>query len=121
MWRTASRNERQPSSTWATSSERFIRAARSEVAGIVVFAIRLLQHLHLLADGRHRARTLDERGHELAMGLRRRAQPVHGLAPAAGVALRSHVVDELELFALDIGIDSEHRDLLGRLAVGVLV
>src|SRR5207237_3723247 len=97
--RTASRKLRQPSSTCASSS--------LEVPGVVVLAIRLLQDLDLLAHGGHRARALDERGHQLAVQLRLCAQTVHRLAPPARVPLRPRLVDPRDLLALDLGIDRE--------------
>src|SRR6266545_2398922 len=121
---TASRNGIQASLTRRSSSARVAipsaEAPGSEVAGVVVLAIDLLQHRDLLADGRARPGALEEGRHERRARAGRLAQTVDRSAPAVRVARGAHVADALDLAAFDVGVDRERRHL--RLArLGVLV
>src|SRR5687767_6520398 len=113
MRATAPRKGTHPARTFAMSSTGVTVAPASawlEIAGVPVDAMDLLQHLDLLADRRVGARAFEERGHELAVRLRRVAQPVDGLAPPPGVPLPADLGEPLDLPALHVGVDAERRD-----------
>src|SRR5438093_7810075 len=99
----ASTTAREATYPWSTFASRSLL----EIAGVVVDTEHLLEHLYLLADARVRARTLEELGHELVARLCRRAQPVRRLAPATGVTFRSHILQPLDLLALDLRVELE--------------
>src|SRR5438093_7376208 len=112
----ASTTAREATYPWSTFASRSLL----EIAGVVVDTEHLLEHLYLLADARVRARAFEELRHELAACLRRDPQAIHRLAPPSGVALRAHVLQALDLLALDLGIELERRDRrlgLGRVLV----
>src|SRR5712692_1856131 len=97
----ASTTAREATYPWSTFASRSLL----EIAGVVVDTEHLLEHLYLLADAGVRPRALEEFGHQLAAGLRRGAQTLHRLAPAAGIALRAHILQPLNL-----RIELERRD-----------
>src|SRR5438552_7008284 len=101
----ASTTAREATYPWSTFAIRSLL----EVAGVVIDTENLLEHLYLLTDARVRARAFEELGHELATRLCRGAQPVHRLAPPAGVTFRAHILQPLDLLALALRIELAQR------------
>src|SRR5437870_3061965 len=101
-----------------------MRSPTLEVTRVSVLTEDLLQHPHLLADGRIAARALEECGHHplalregvavRASGVLRRArgvaQSLHGLTPATVVAGPSYFVETSHLLPLYLRIDLKDRD-----------
>src|SRR5438552_105376 len=102
----ASTTAREATYPWSTFASRSLL----EIAGVVVDTEHLIEDLYLLADARVRARAFEELRHELPACLRGGAETIHRLAPAAGVALRAHILQPLDLLSLDLGIELERRD-----------